>query len=70
MYAAPLFTNEDPRVDEARKLLKCVDGIFADLAKVHNELKKYHSQYKEIVNKTNLQLDQCEKTDDAASKKR
>lgn len=59
-----------PSIDQARKSLKCVDGIFAHLARVHNELKKYHSEYAEMAKKTNLHLDQCEKTVDPAPKKR
>lgn len=67
MSAAPSFIN--PRIDEVRKSLKCIDGDFGKLAGEHKELVKYYSQYKALAKKINLKMDGCEKTENPVSKK-
>lgn len=52
-------------IEGVRKLLKCADNVFGELAKEHKELEKYHAQYKAIVGESNSELDECQKLDDS-----
>lgn len=51
-----------------RKSIQCGDNVFAELVKEYKELEKYHVEYKQLVNETNSQLDECEKIEDIDSK--
>lgn len=63
---------DDPPYDppQFRELLKCVDGVFEEVSAKYEELKKYHPEYKALAERTNLKLDECEKTEDADSKRK
>lgn len=58
-----------PDAKYLRELMTCVDGVFDELTVKHNELGKYHTEYKAIAMKTNLRLSKCEKMEDMEMKK-
>lgn len=63
MYAKPLYEVED-----FRKLLKCVDGVFGELEVKYKELVQHHTEYKAKANEINLKLDECVKIENPDSK--
>lgn len=63
MFAEPLY-----KVEDFRKLLKCVDGVFGELTPTYKELEPHHAEFKAKATEINLKLDECEKTENPESK--
>lgn len=60
---------QDPRIDEIRNSLKCINDVFIGLVEEYKELKKYHTMYKAFASNINLMFDVCEKADNPELKK-
>lgn len=52
---------------ELRQYAKCIDGIMNEMAGEHKKIAKRYPEFKELAEKTNLQLDECLKINDVES---
>lgn len=60
-----MFADDAPQF---RDLIKCVDGVFAEVMSKYNTLEKHHPEYQALIEKTNLKLNECDKAENADAK--
>lgn len=68
-FSKAVYADEPPYgASQFRELIKCVDGVFAELMGKYNGLKEHHPDYRTLSENTNLKLNECDEAEDGDAK--